>query len=183
MYCCGYFLVFSFDLTYFQWNHIWTMQRMLAQQRLRLVIQLITHKPEYVLTLVYYRCLELCATSSNYFPFVWYSWHDYSAMLHSVVVVSWNVDCTGQEALLYGWSVADPVCRHQPFDSVAVFSAPLCLQCLFDVTLAERERHHWVVGVLFCCVPFMPAVECTESNTTRVGHCLPVELITLMAPP
>lgn len=89
----------------------------------------------------------------------------------------------GQEAFCEQWSVAVPLCRHQPFDSVSAFSRPLCFHCLFDVTLAERDRHHWVVGVLFCCVPFTPAVERTESNTTRVGHCLPVELITLMAPP
>lgn len=148
------------------------------------VIQLIIQKTAYVLTLVvYYRCLKPHATSGNYFPFVWYSWPNYSAMLHSQLFVSRNVGHTEQLAFWTEWSVAVPLRRHQPFDSVSAFSSPLCLQCLFDVTLAERDRHHWVVGVLFCCVPFTPAVERAESNTTRVGHCLPVELITLMAPP
>lgn len=98
--------------------------------------------------------------------------------------VSRNVGRTVQEAFLEPVKCCGhSLCRQRPFDSVSAFSRPLCLRCLFDVTLAERGRNHWVAGVLFCCVPFTPAVERTESNTTRLGHCLPVELIALMAPP
>lgn len=100
------------------------MQRMHVQQHLWHIIHLMIQKPVYVLTLVYYRCLKPHATSGNYFPFVWYSWPNYSALLHSVVVESRNVDHAGQEAFWNEWSVADPLCRHRPFDSVSVVSCP-----------------------------------------------------------
>lgn len=138
----------------------------------RHVIQLTIQKP----ICAYYWCLS--CPQQVAIIFLLYDTAGSTIQLHFTQLLL----CPEMSTIL-GGSVADLLCRHQPFDSESAFSGPLCLQCLFDVTLAERERHHWVVGVLFCCVPFTPAVECTESNTTRVGHCLPVELITLMAPP
>lgn len=52
--------------------------------------------------------------------------------------VSRNVGHTVQKAFWNQRSVADSLCRHQPFDSVSAFSSPLCLQCLFDVTLQKE---------------------------------------------
>lgn len=48
----------------------------------------------------------------------------YSALVHSVVAMSRNVERTGQEAFWSEWSVAVPLRRHQPFDSVSAFSVP-----------------------------------------------------------
>ena len=90
------------------------------------VIQLIIQKSAYLLTLVvYYRRLKPHATSGNYFPFVWYSWPNDSAMPHSQLFVC--PEMFGHTEQLAFWSersVAVPLRRHRPFDSVSAFSSP-----------------------------------------------------------
>lgn len=156
----------------------------------RHVIQLMIQKTAYVLTPSSFITDVLSHMQQVVIIFLLYDTAGPTVQLcftQFVVVVSRNVwPYRAGGFFFFGRSkeLQSPVCADtEPLIPRLRLVPRFCLQCLFDVTLAERDRHHWVVGVLFCCVPFTPAVERTESNTTRVGHCLPVELITLMAPP
>lgn len=88
----------------------------------------------YVPSLFHYICLQLCATSGNYFPFVRYSWPSYSLLFACCCCVR-NVS---HEA--YKWSDADPLCIHQPFDSVSPFSAPPLPFAVFVWCYFSRKR-------------------------------------------